>query len=161
MLPDNKKKSENKKSRTENNKKSFIILEFFAPMFTSSPIKFINPRARGLYKELIFTASLYNALPLDTCRNKIKKQFIKNKDLTEDSAEFKKALAWGRHEIKEMKAMHEIRVYRRMKSQYEDPEHSSMAPTPFSELTMPKPHVPVESRRGAFSSSSSSSSSSD
>ena len=130
-------------------------------MFSPSSLHLIqkmNPRVRELYKELIFTASLYNALPLETCRNKIKTQFFKNKDLSEDSPEFKKALAWGRYEIKNMQAMHEIRVYRRMKDHYEDPEHQSMAPTPFSDLTKPKQHVPKERRGGGGGGSDSNSS---
>ena len=116
-------------------------------MLSSSPLLLhqkttvMNPRVRQLYKELIFTASLYSSLPLETCRNKIKKEFFKNKDLAEDSVEFKKALAWGRWQIKEMQGAHEISLYRKMRNHYEEEDYESMAPTPFSDLTKPKPHT--------------------
>ncbi len=102
----------------------------------------MHPRVRQLYKELIFTSQLYNAWPLEKCREKIKTQFFKSKNLEVGSEEWKKALAWGKHEVKQMKALHEIRVYRRMKESY-DPAgmEYSMFETPFSELTRPKPHT--------------------
>ncbi len=115
----------------------------------------MHPRVRELYKELLFTASHYNnSIPFSRAREKIKAAFFKHKDLEIESPEWKKALAWGRYEIKEMKAMHEIRVYRRMKNQYDPVDKetgqkidTSAFETPWSDLTKPKPAVPKE-RRG-------------
>lgn len=95
----------------------------------------MHPRVRQLYKELIFSASTYGVLPLAVSRERIKTAFAKHKNLEVESDEWKRALAWGRHELKNFRVMHEVKQFRAMRK-YDATEESSF-PTPFSSLTAP------------------------
>lgn len=99
----------------------------------------MHPRVRQLYKELIFAATVYGTLPLGTARERIKRAFRSNGALQPDSAEFKRALAWGRHEIRNMQATAEVKTFRSLRANYEPDDRESTFETPYSSLTAPKP----------------------
>ena len=56
---------------------------------------------------------------VEKVRGKVRAGFLANAALAPDTPEFKRALARGRWELKELEALIEIHKYRSMKSRYE------------------------------------------
>ena len=108
----------------------------------------MHPQVRALYKELLFTAAVYGHQPLPRMREKIRAPFLASRHLAPGSPEWRRALAWGRFELKNMRALHEVKQFRSLRDSYdprvvaadgsEEVVESSFA-TPYSSLTAPKP----------------------
>ena len=77
----------------------------------------VHPLVRDLYKRLLHAGKDY-PLGLDFIRTKAKQYILKNKDLQLDSIEFRKAIAYGRFQVKEILAVNQLKKYRAMKSRY-------------------------------------------
>ena len=97
----------------------------------------MHPRVRTLYKELICAATHYSIAPVAVARGRIKAAFAANALLEPGTAEWKRALAWGRHEVRNMQAQHEIKQFRALRGRYENEASANTFATPWSELTRP------------------------
>ncbi|ELU16420.1 hypothetical protein CAPTEDRAFT_138807 [Capitella teleta] len=74
-----------------------------------------------LYKNLLHLGQEYPK-GKDYFHAKLKKSFMKNKDLT-DPAEIEQCIARGNFVIKELEALYMLRKYRTLKSRYYDNPH--------------------------------------
>lgn len=77
----------------------------------------MHPLVRDLYKRFMFAGRDYPA-GMGKLRNQVKKAFLKNKDIHDD-IEFKKAIAYGRYQVRELVAINKLHKYRQMKHRYE------------------------------------------
>jgi hypothetical protein len=80
----------------------------------------MNPRVRDLYKRFLYVGHDY-PLGLSYVRKKVKDEFIRNKDLT-DEIEIKKAIKKGRWMVREMIAVIRFKKYRALNQRYTSEE---------------------------------------
>ena len=78
----------------------------------------MNPRVRDLYKRILVVGKDYPG-GLEFVRRKAKPWFSQNASLT-DEIEIKRAVAVGRHMVREMVAVIHLKKYRSMKKRYYD-----------------------------------------
>ena len=79
----------------------------------------MDPLVRDLYKRFLLAGRHYPQ-GLSVLREKVKKEFISNRELT-DPINLKKQIAKGRYWVREVSAINSLHKYRQMKKRY-DPE---------------------------------------
>lgn len=77
----------------------------------------IHPSVRDLYKRIIHVGKDYPK-GLAWVRETAKKWIAQNKALPLDSIDFKRAVANGRHQVREMEAVVKLKKYRSLKKNY-------------------------------------------
>ena len=77
------------------------------------------PQVRDLYKRIIHVGREY-PLGLPWVRDKAKTWFRQNKDVKDD-VELRRCNAYGRHMVREMEAVIQLKKYRHLKRTYYDP----------------------------------------
>ncbi|KAL2916516.1 hypothetical protein HK105_203949 [Polyrhizophydium stewartii] len=83
----------------------------------------LRPRVVALYKQLLYIGREY-PLGYEYFRDRLKKAFIKKRDLT-DSAEIEKAIKHGEFVYKELEMLWFLRKYRAMRRNYVDEEQDA------------------------------------
>jgi hypothetical protein len=76
----------------------------------------MHPKVVNLYKRVLYAGRNYPQ-GLDVVREKAKKEFLKNKDITDD-IELKKAIAYGRYMVREIVAIGKLHKYRQLRHRY-------------------------------------------
>ena len=76
----------------------------------------MHPAVRDLYKRFIASGRVYPQ-GLDFIRQKAKQAFLANRDL-HDELELKRAIAKGRHMVREINAISKLHKYRTLKKRY-------------------------------------------
>eukprot|EP00672_Neobodo_designis_P020195 CAMPEP_0174835858 /NCGR_PEP_ID=MMETSP1114-20130205/5656_1 /TAXON_ID=312471 /ORGANISM="Neobodo designis, Strain CCAP 1951/1" /LENGTH=86 /DNA_ID=CAMNT_0016069815 /DNA_START=42 /DNA_END=302 /DNA_ORIENTATION=- len=79
----------------------------------------MHPSVRQQYRLFMWLAKDHPTWPASKVRDKVKGAFLENAALEPGTAEFKKALARGRWELKELEALIDLHKYRSMKKRYE------------------------------------------
>ena len=77
----------------------------------------VAPRVRTLYKQFLLFQHMYPAKTPTQYTSEVKKRFIKNKDVTGD--DLKRAMAWGRYNLKEVETLIMIHKFRYLKREYD------------------------------------------
>ena len=83
----------------------------------------MHPKVRDLYKKLIFIGKYqypFDNFPI--LKERFRQEILKHRDLSSDSIEFKKKIAFGRYQLREMQAAGHLHKYRMMKKRYYSPE---------------------------------------
>jgi hypothetical protein len=73
----------------------------------------MNPRVRAMYKQFLVLGQDHPAKPMLKFREEVKGHFLRNKGAAGD--ELKRALAWGRYNLKELEALIHIHKFRAMR----------------------------------------------
>lgn len=76
----------------------------------------MHPKVRDLYKRFIIVGRNYpHPLGIEYVRNKVKKEFVKNKDVNNE-VDILKLIAYGRFIVREMKAVISLHKYRALRN---------------------------------------------
>lgn len=78
----------------------------------------MHPRVRQQYKLFMMLAPRHPTFDVAKVRGKVRAAFHAHRDVAVDSAEFKRALAWGRYQLKELEALIDFHRYRAMRARY-------------------------------------------
>ena len=81
----------------------------------------MHPLVRDLYKRFIIVGKEYPT-GYQSIREKIREGFLKNSNIT-DEIELKKAVAYGRYWVREVKAISHFSKFRAMKHRYDARDH--------------------------------------
>ena len=89
----------------------------------------MHPSVRQQYKLFMVLAERHPTFTVDKVRGKVKAAFMANAAVAAGSAEFKRALARGRWELKELEALIDLHRYRAMRQRYAWRDDSDEIPT--------------------------------
>jgi hypothetical protein len=78
----------------------------------------MHPSVRNQYKLFMLAGSMHPTFSTAKVREKVKAAFLANKDLEVGSKDFKRALAHGRWQLKELEALLDFHKYRDLRKKY-------------------------------------------
>ncbi len=85
----------------------------------------MNPKVRDLYKRLVFIGRYQ--YPFDNfpvIKQRFRDEIFKNRDVTIDSVEFKRLIAFGRYQLRELQTVGQVHKYRTLKKRYGSEDES-------------------------------------
>ncbi|KAJ9468957.1 LYR motif-containing protein 5 [Diplonema papillatum] len=82
----------------------------------------MHPRVFALYKQFMHLADYHPTKTKEQVRTMVRNKFLANKDLEVGSADWKRALGYGRYMVKEFEALIYLHKYRALKQRYREQE---------------------------------------